>query len=109
MQLRPTRVVTHSSSVTIAGRAPELHVEQSAVTAGDIWVFDPTTQVLIAGDLVTLPAPFFDTACPARWQTALRTLSQQRFARLISDTVRRWTEPPSIISRGLRSPRDLWR
>jgi glyoxylase-like metal-dependent hydrolase (beta-lactamase superfamily II) len=83
MQLRPTRVVAHSSQVTIAGRALELHVERSAVTAGDIWVFDPATQVLIAGDLVTLPAPFFDTACPARWQAALRTLSQKRFARLI--------------------------
>ena len=23
------------------------------------------------GDLVTLPAPFFETACPARWQAAL--------------------------------------
>jgi glyoxylase-like metal-dependent hydrolase (beta-lactamase superfamily II) len=69
--------------VRIAGRTLELHVEHSAVTAGDIWVFDPDTQVLIAGDLVTLPAPFFDTACPERWQAALERLSRKRFKRLI--------------------------
>ena len=82
-QLKPTRVVTQSSKVTIAGRPLELHVEQSAVTAGDLWVFDPATRVLIAGDLVTLPAPFFDTACPARWQVSLRSLSQKQFSQLI--------------------------
>jgi glyoxylase-like metal-dependent hydrolase (beta-lactamase superfamily II) len=82
-QLKPTRVVTHSAKVTIAGRALELHVEQAAVTAGDIWVFDPAARVLIAGDLVTLPAPLFDTACPARWQASLRSLAQKRFSQLI--------------------------
>jgi glyoxylase-like metal-dependent hydrolase (beta-lactamase superfamily II) len=82
-KLRPTRIVRESSSVKIAGRPLELHVEHSAVTAGDIWVFDPKTQVLIAGDLVTLPAPFLDTACPERWQAALDVLSRKRFTRLI--------------------------
>lgn len=82
-QLKPTRVVSRSSTVTIAGRPLELHVEHSAVTAGDLWVFDPKTRVLLAGDLVTLPAPFLDTACPERWQAALRTVSAKRFARLI--------------------------
>ena len=82
-QLKPTRVVSRSSTVTIAGRPLELNVEHAAVTAGDIWVFDPKTKVLIAGDLVTLPAPFLDTACPERWQAALRTVSAKRFAVLI--------------------------
>jgi hypothetical protein len=27
--------------------------------------------VAVLGDLVTLPAPFFETACPAGWQDAL--------------------------------------
>jgi glyoxylase-like metal-dependent hydrolase (beta-lactamase superfamily II) len=82
-RLKPTRVISESSSVKIAGRTLELHVEHSAVTAGDIWVFDPETQLLIAGDLVTLPAPFLDTACPERWQAALEGLSRKRFNRLI--------------------------
>lgn len=82
-QLKPTRVVEKSSHMTIAGRALELYVERAAVTAGDIWLFDPRTRVLIAGDLVTLPAPFFDTACPGRWQTALATLSRKPFSQLI--------------------------
>jgi hypothetical protein len=54
-----------------------------AKNAGDVWVFDPATRVLAAGDLVTLPVPFLDTACPARWQTALDTLSATDFAVLI--------------------------
>ena len=53
------------------------------MTAGDIWVFDPRTRVLIAGDLVTLPAPFFDTANPATWQTALAGLARRHFSQLI--------------------------
>jgi glyoxylase-like metal-dependent hydrolase (beta-lactamase superfamily II) len=81
--LKPTRVVDRSSSVSIAGRTLEMHVERSAVTAGDIWVFDPQTKVLIAGDLVTLPAPFLDTACPERWRAALETLSRKPFNKLV--------------------------
>jgi hypothetical protein len=34
-------------------------------------VYDQATGVAVIGDLVTLPAPFFETACPARWQNAL--------------------------------------
>jgi len=34
---------------------------------------------LIAGDLVTLPVPFLDTACPNGWRKALDTLDDQRF------------------------------
>jgi glyoxylase-like metal-dependent hydrolase (beta-lactamase superfamily II) len=82
-KLKPTIVVSRSSTLNIAGRTLELNVERLAVTAGDIWVFDQESKVLIAGDLVTLPAPFLDTACPERWQSALETLSRKRFSRLI--------------------------
>jgi glyoxylase-like metal-dependent hydrolase (beta-lactamase superfamily II) len=81
--LAPTHVVTASDRQFIAGRALDIHLERSTVTAGDVWVFDPKTRVLIAGDLVTLPAPFFDTACPQRWQAALGHLASSRFSRLI--------------------------
>jgi glyoxylase-like metal-dependent hydrolase (beta-lactamase superfamily II) len=53
------------------------------VTAGDVWLFDPSTRVLASGDLVTLPAPLFDTACPARWSAALGRLAQVNFKTLI--------------------------
>ena len=67
----------------LAGRAFQVHLQAHAVTAGDVWLFDPKTKVLAAGDLVTLPVPFLDTACPARWQDALGTLAKQDFKRLV--------------------------
>jgi glyoxylase-like metal-dependent hydrolase (beta-lactamase superfamily II) len=81
--LAPTDVVGTSGRRTIAGRDLELHLEHAAVTAGDLWVYDPTTRVLLAGDLVTLPAPFLDTACPQHWQASLRRLGRQRFRLLV--------------------------
>src|SRR5262245_56483813 len=69
--LRPDVAVERSSDLTIAGRPIALHVAADAVTDGDLWLFDTKTAVAVIGDLVTLPAPFFETACPARWQTAL--------------------------------------
>jgi glyoxylase-like metal-dependent hydrolase (beta-lactamase superfamily II) len=67
----------------IAGRRLFIHLEKYAVTAGDIWVFDPDTHVLAAGDLVTLPVPFLDTACPRGWKRALADLSRTRFNLLV--------------------------
>jgi glyoxylase-like metal-dependent hydrolase (beta-lactamase superfamily II) len=69
--------------VDIAGRRLQLHLESHAVTAGDVWVFDPGTRVLLAGDLVTLPAPFFESACPARWRAALAHLDKAPFDWLV--------------------------
>ncbi len=74
-QLEPNEVVASSGRRTIAGRQLELHLENRAVTAGDVWIYDPSTRVLVAGDLVTLPAPFLDTACPEGWQAALARLA----------------------------------
>lgn len=81
--LGPTDVVAKSGPSTIAGRSLQLHLESRAVTAGDIWVFDPATRVLLAGDLVTLPAPFFESACPSRWRDSLAHLAKQRFTWLV--------------------------
>jgi len=39
--------------------------------------------VLLAGDLVTLPAPFFESACPARWRASLAHLEKAPFDRLV--------------------------
>jgi glyoxylase-like metal-dependent hydrolase (beta-lactamase superfamily II) len=81
--LGPDDTVSRSESRTLAGRTLELHLEPYAVTAGDLWLYEPSSEVLIAGDLVTLPAPFLDTACPAGWQAALAHLAAVDFARLV--------------------------
>ncbi|HZF15964.1 MAG TPA: MBL fold metallo-hydrolase [Steroidobacteraceae bacterium] len=81
-KLGPTDVIAASKTFDIAGRRLELHFER-AVTAGDLWVFDEATATLLAGDLVTLPAPFFDTACPENWRVALAGVSQWPFKQLI--------------------------
>jgi glyoxylase-like metal-dependent hydrolase (beta-lactamase superfamily II) len=81
--LGPTNVITKSTPMSIAGRRLQFHLESHAVTAGDVWVFDPTTHVLLAGDLVTLPAPFFESACPNGWRTSLAHLAKAHFEWLV--------------------------
>jgi glyoxylase-like metal-dependent hydrolase (beta-lactamase superfamily II) len=81
--LGPTVTISASGPLTIAGRRLQVQLESHAVTAGDVWVFDPQTRVLLAGDLVTLPAPFFESACPARWRASLARLEKTPFDRLV--------------------------
>jgi glyoxylase-like metal-dependent hydrolase (beta-lactamase superfamily II) len=69
--LRPDVVVTESGARTIAGRPLDLGVTDGAVTDADLWLYDGATGVAVIGDLVTFPAPFFETACPAAWRQAL--------------------------------------
>ena len=61
----------------------ELHLEKDAVTAGDLWLFDPRSKTLVAGDLITLPVPFLDTACPLTWKAALDRLAAVKFDRVV--------------------------
>jgi glyoxylase-like metal-dependent hydrolase (beta-lactamase superfamily II) len=70
-------------TLDLAGRGMSLGVEHHAVTAGDVWVYDASSQVLAAGDLVALPVPLFDTACPERWTQALDHLATLRFRWLV--------------------------
>jgi glyoxylase-like metal-dependent hydrolase (beta-lactamase superfamily II) len=81
--LGPTDVIDGSGRLTIAGRPLQVNLERHAVTAGDVWVYDPETRVLLAGDLVTLPAPFFESACPERWRTSLSHLEKAPFEQLV--------------------------
>ncbi|MFT3821795.1 MAG: MBL fold metallo-hydrolase [Rubrivivax sp.] len=66
----------------IAGRALRLGVDQGP-TAGDVWVLDLESGVLALGDFVTLPVPFFDTACPSAWQAALARLEGLPFRHVV--------------------------
>ena len=81
--LAPTAVVERSERRLLGGRSLLVGLEERAVTAGDVWVFDPDSGVLIAGDLVTLPFPFFDTACPEGWAAALDELAKVDFTLLV--------------------------
>jgi glyoxylase-like metal-dependent hydrolase (beta-lactamase superfamily II) len=80
--LRPDHEVTSASALTLAGRTLQVGVE-TAVSGGDLWVLDRASGTLAAGDLVTLPVPFLDTACPPAWREALARLSAQPFQRLV--------------------------
>lgn len=81
--LAPDEVIKSSAAMTIAGRPLRVELEKDSVTAGDVWLFDPATGVLIAGDLVTLPVPFLDTACATRWKGSLDRLWETDFELLI--------------------------
>lgn len=77
--LKPDVVVGRSGAMDLGGRRLQVHRVADAVTAGDLWLFDEATRVAVLGDLVTLPAPFLDTACPVGWQAALREIGAAPF------------------------------
>ena len=80
--LRPDHEVKAASTLIVAGRRLQVGVE-TAVSGGDLWVLDTASGTLAAGDLVTLPVPFMDTACPPAWREALARISAQPFSRLV--------------------------
>ena len=81
--IAPDEVVRGDADVDWGGRSLHVGREERAVTAGDLWLYDPATRTLAAGDLVTLPVPFLDTACAARWSASLRRLEATGFERLV--------------------------
>lgn len=82
-ELRPDDVIRKDGALDAGGRGVELHLTRNAATAGDVWLYDRESRVLIAGDLVTNPVPFLDTACPDGWLKALDTLAATPFTTLI--------------------------
>jgi glyoxylase-like metal-dependent hydrolase (beta-lactamase superfamily II) len=70
-QLRPDVRVDKTATLKLGGRPLSVRVAPNAVTDADIWIYDDATGVAAIGDLVTLPAPFFESACPAKWESAL--------------------------------------
>jgi glyoxylase-like metal-dependent hydrolase (beta-lactamase superfamily II) len=69
-RLYPSIAIEASRTLMIGGRRLEVYVAKAA-TSGDIWIHDPAASLVVAGDLVTLPAPFLDTACPEAWRGEL--------------------------------------
>ncbi len=80
-RLHPDVSVESDRTLAIGGRTLELHAASGA-SEGDIWVYDRRAKLVAAGDLVTLPAPFLDTACPARWRAALDEILDRPFLAL---------------------------
>ncbi|WP_156767558.1 MBL fold metallo-hydrolase [Candidatus Viadribacter manganicus] len=69
--LRPDVLIDRSQRMRIGGRRFDVRVTNGAVTDADVWLYDRRTRTAVIGDLVTFPAPFFETACPQRWREAL--------------------------------------
>ena len=69
--LRPDVPLTTSGPMQLAGRPLDVHVTDKAVSDADVWLFDKATRVAVIGDLVTVPVPYFETACPERWRASL--------------------------------------
>ena len=82
-ELAADEPVTASGTRSFAGRALDLHVETRAVSDGDVWILDRESKTLISGDLVTLPVPLFDTACPEGWQQAFSRVAEVDFETLV--------------------------
>jgi len=80
--LLPTVAIASRRTLDIGGRRLDLRTA-AAASAGDIWLYDATTQTLAAGDIVTLPAPLMDTACPSLWRAALDEILHAPFRTLI--------------------------
>jgi glyoxylase-like metal-dependent hydrolase (beta-lactamase superfamily II) len=82
-RLRPTRPVTRSGPLTVAGRRLQVNLAAYAATEGDVWIYDPQLRLVIAGDLVVGPVPFMDTACPEGWRAALDRIAATPFRTLV--------------------------
>ncbi len=75
-ELRPDIVLDEPHDAVFAGRPLSLRIARHAATERDLWIYDAAARRAIVGDLVTLPAPFLDTACPEGWLEALREIAR---------------------------------
>jgi glyoxylase-like metal-dependent hydrolase (beta-lactamase superfamily II) len=83
-RLAPTHPIADDArTLSLGGRALQVGVERDAVSGGDVWLLEADSGVLAVGDLVTLPVPFFDTACPTRWRDALGRVAGLPFRQLV--------------------------
>jgi len=81
--LAPDQIVAGPAAEhELAGRALRIG-EAQGVSGGDLWVLDRASGTLMVGDFVTLPVPFFDTACAEQWRAALAQLGALPFERVV--------------------------
>lgn len=72
--LRPDIAVERSQRMRIASRPLDVRVTDGAVSAADLWLYDRRSRVVVLGDLVTFPSPFFESACPDAWRAELNAV-----------------------------------
>jgi glyoxylase-like metal-dependent hydrolase (beta-lactamase superfamily II) len=94
--LRPDVILAADGRRAIGGREFDLHVTNGAVSDADVWLYDRASGIAVIGDLVTLPSPFFETACPDRWREALDASGRFPSRRRFRDTASPWTAPSSM-------------
>ena len=82
-RIAPNQIIKKSGRMTIAGRAIDVHLAKLAATEGDVWLYEPKSRTVIAGDLVVGLVPFMDTACPEGWSKALGEIARLPFTTLI--------------------------
>lgn len=81
--VQPDVAVDAGRSLPLDGRDLQLKVTRNAVTESDIWAWDPASRTIVAGDLVTLPVPLFDTGCAAGWRMALDEIAALPIERVV--------------------------
>jgi glyoxylase-like metal-dependent hydrolase (beta-lactamase superfamily II) len=81
--LRADVPLTASSTMTLGGRSFDVHVANDAVTDADVWLYDPASKVAVIGDIVTVPVPFFESACPDGWKHAMDAVWASSFDTVI--------------------------
>ena len=82
-RIAPNHVIKRSGPLTIAGRRMDVHLAKFAATEGDVWLYEPKSRTVIAGDLVVGLVPFMDTACPDGWSRALADIAKLPFTALV--------------------------
>jgi glyoxylase-like metal-dependent hydrolase (beta-lactamase superfamily II) len=70
-ELRPDVPLTEPRRLALAGKTLDVRVTDKAVSDADVWIYDSASRVAVIGDLITVPVPFFETACPDRWRASL--------------------------------------
>lgn len=96
--LHSTVSIETARTLTIGGRTLEVHAAKAA-SAGDLWIYDPAAKLVMTGDLVTLPAPFLDTACPKTWRAELDAVLATPFVRAIPGHGREMTRADITLYR----------
>lgn len=57
--------------MSLAGKALDVCVTDKAVSDADLWIYDTSSRVAVIGDIVTMPVPYFETACSDRWRASM--------------------------------------
>jgi glyoxylase-like metal-dependent hydrolase (beta-lactamase superfamily II) len=91
--LRPDVQVTKSREMRLAGYPLDVRVTDNAVTDADVWLYDKATRTAVIGDLITMPVPYFETACPDKWRAALDEVWATPFETAVPGHGRPMTRP----------------